>query len=69
MGELGKSFRILKVRHVGSKAKTRACNRKGFNAFSLLQLVSGVYSNLICILFILFYFGARYGLVGILVFC
>jgi hypothetical protein len=45
MGELGKSFKILKVRLVGSKAKTRAFNRKGFNAFSLLQLVSGVYSN------------------------
>jgi hypothetical protein len=45
MGELGKSFRILKGRHIGSRAKTSACHRKGFNAFSLLHLVSGVYSN------------------------
>jgi hypothetical protein len=45
MGELDKSFRILKVRHIGSKAKTSAWHRKGFNALSLLHLVSGVYSN------------------------
>jgi hypothetical protein len=45
IGELGKSIRILKVRQNGRKTKTSACHRKGLNGFSILHLVSRVYSN------------------------